>query len=135
MRLFSTGNFAINTTTDAGFRLDVNGTARFSGLVTATLSNYNSTHSGNTTRGFYIVNSSDSVVRGGIEYDGTNAFVQLAGRYNNGAAFSVKTEAMGIFRFCVAVLNMVVFLEQQEIGASTPPQTLALDLTLTGLRG
>jgi hypothetical protein len=26
--LFSTGNFAINTTTDAGFRLDVNGTAR-----------------------------------------------------------------------------------------------------------
>lgn len=29
--LFSTGNFAINTTTDAGFKLDVNGTARFSG--------------------------------------------------------------------------------------------------------
>jgi hypothetical protein len=26
--LFNTGNFAINTTTDAGFRLDVNGTAR-----------------------------------------------------------------------------------------------------------
>jgi len=26
--LFSTGNFAINTTTDAGFKLDVNGTAR-----------------------------------------------------------------------------------------------------------
>ena len=30
MTLFSTGNFAINTTTDAGFRLDVNGTARVS---------------------------------------------------------------------------------------------------------
>lgn len=28
MRLFTTGNFGINTTTDAGFRLDVNGTAR-----------------------------------------------------------------------------------------------------------
>lgn len=28
MTLFSTGNFGINTTTDAGFRLDVNGTAR-----------------------------------------------------------------------------------------------------------
>jgi hypothetical protein len=28
MTLFATGNFAINTTTDAGFRLDVNGTAR-----------------------------------------------------------------------------------------------------------
>ena len=28
MTLFNTGNFAINTTTDAGFKLDVNGTAR-----------------------------------------------------------------------------------------------------------
>ena len=28
MRLFSTGNLLINTTTDAGFKLDVNGTAR-----------------------------------------------------------------------------------------------------------
>jgi hypothetical protein len=31
MTLFSTGNLAINTTTDAGFRLDVNGTARVQG--------------------------------------------------------------------------------------------------------
>lgn len=30
MRIFTSGNIAINTTTDAGFRLDVNGTARFS---------------------------------------------------------------------------------------------------------
>jgi hypothetical protein len=31
-RIFSTGNFLINTTTDAGFKLDVNGTARVSGV-------------------------------------------------------------------------------------------------------
>ena len=31
MTLFSTGNLGINTTTDAGYRLDVNGTARFVG--------------------------------------------------------------------------------------------------------
>jgi hypothetical protein len=31
---FASGNVAINTTTDAGFRLDVNGTARVSGLTT-----------------------------------------------------------------------------------------------------
>jgi hypothetical protein len=31
MRLFANGNFAINTTTDAGFKLDVNGTARVQG--------------------------------------------------------------------------------------------------------
>jgi hypothetical protein len=34
MTLFPTGNFAINTTTDDGFRLDVNGTARVSGTLT-----------------------------------------------------------------------------------------------------
>jgi len=33
MTIFSTGNVLINTTTDAGFRLDVNGTARVSGQV------------------------------------------------------------------------------------------------------
>jgi len=33
-RFFANGNFAIGTTTDAGFRLDVNGTARVSGDVT-----------------------------------------------------------------------------------------------------
>jgi hypothetical protein len=36
MRIFSTGNVLINTTTDAGFKLDVNGTARVSGAVTGT---------------------------------------------------------------------------------------------------
>jgi hypothetical protein len=34
--LFSNGNFALNTTADAGFRLDVNGTARVQGTITAT---------------------------------------------------------------------------------------------------
>jgi hypothetical protein len=36
VKIFANGNFAINTTTDAGFRLDVNGTARVSGDVTST---------------------------------------------------------------------------------------------------
>jgi hypothetical protein len=34
-RFFSNGNVGIGTTTNAGFKLDVNGTARFSGAVTA----------------------------------------------------------------------------------------------------
>jgi len=36
MRLTSTSNVLINTTTDAGFRLDVNGTARVQGALTVT---------------------------------------------------------------------------------------------------
>lgn len=48
-RIFSTGNFAIGTTTDAGFKLDVNGTARIKGVgtttgVTLTVQNSSSTN-------------------------------------------------------------------------------------------
>ena len=41
MTLFSTGNFAINTTTDAGFKLDVNGTARVSGQISSGITGTN----------------------------------------------------------------------------------------------
>jgi hypothetical protein len=33
MTLFSTGNLAVGTTTDSGYKLDVNGTGRFSGAL------------------------------------------------------------------------------------------------------
>lgn len=50
MRIFSsTGNVGINTTTDAGFRLDVNGTARVSGTITINDFVFN----GNTNIGFF----------------------------------------------------------------------------------
>ena len=42
LNLFTSGNVAINTTTDAGFRLDVNGTARVQGQLTATSVNSSS---------------------------------------------------------------------------------------------
>ena len=35
-RFFANGNFAIGTTTDAGYKLDVNGTARVQGILTTT---------------------------------------------------------------------------------------------------
>jgi hypothetical protein len=43
MTLTSGGNVLIGTTTDAGFKLDVNGTGRFSGALTGTQSLFNST--------------------------------------------------------------------------------------------
>jgi hypothetical protein len=36
MTLFSSGNLAVGPTSDAGFKLDVNGTGRFSGMITVT---------------------------------------------------------------------------------------------------
>jgi hypothetical protein len=119
LRIPTTGNVLINTTTDAGFKLDVNGTARVSGLVTATLSNYNSTHSGNTTRGFYIVNSADSIVRAGIEYDGTNAFVQLAGRFANGAPFFRQDGGNGNISFLRNGVEFGRFFGTGNLGVNT----------------
>jgi hypothetical protein len=56
------GNLLVGTTTDAGFRLDVNGTGRVSGVLT--------TNSGtNSTNGIQIISSlSSSLFTGGIEF-------------------------------------------------------------------
>jgi hypothetical protein len=60
--LTSGGNLLVGTTTDAGFKLDVNGTGRFSGVLT--------TNSGtNSTNGIQIISSlSSSLFTGGIEF-------------------------------------------------------------------
>jgi hypothetical protein len=49
LRIFGNGNVGINTTTDAGFRLDVNGTARVSGQLTINDFVFN----GNVNIGFF----------------------------------------------------------------------------------
>lgn len=72
--IFQTGNVAINTTTDAGFKLDVNGTARVSG---------NLTFGFNTT---YITTSSTG---GGINA-GINTF------FNNGAVWIDDTSVRAL---------------------------------------
>jgi hypothetical protein len=52
MRIFNTGNVGINTTTDAGFRLDVNGSARVSGRFTVSSGQFFTVSSG-VTNGLY----------------------------------------------------------------------------------
>jgi hypothetical protein len=46
MAAFTTGNFGIGTTTDAGFKLDVNGTTRFSNSITGTSATFTGTING-----------------------------------------------------------------------------------------
>ena len=55
MRIFTTGNIGINTTTDAGFKLDVNGTARVTGNFQ--LENYLRFNNNNTS-----INSTSSTL-------------------------------------------------------------------------
>ena len=93
----STGNFLINTTTDAGFKLDVNGTARVSGGVTsgiigtAGILNLNRSSDGANV-GFVRVESSG----GGIQIgSGVNMFFSNNGRI---VVNSTTTDASAIFK-------------------------------------
>jgi hypothetical protein len=54
----NTGNLLINTTTDAGFRLDVNGTARVSGATTISPNTFNILSTGSTL--FFVDNSANN---------------------------------------------------------------------------
>jgi hypothetical protein len=73
MTLFSTGNFAINTTTDAGFRLDVNGTARVSGILTAG-STINQGFTSSTTNVLLSTHTNSAITNTGIYAPGGASF-------------------------------------------------------------
>ena len=78
-RFFTTGNLGINTTTDAGFRLDVNGTARF-GATTVTAQGALS-----TDIAFRVRNSANTLDIIRAQGDGS-VFVGIgAGNVNTGA--------------------------------------------------
>jgi hypothetical protein len=81
-RLSYTGSLLLNTTTDAGFRLNVNGTARF-GATTVTAPGALSTdiafrvrNSANTADLFSIAGNGTAMVSGAVE--STNTFTALA---------------------------------------------------------
>jgi hypothetical protein len=113
MVLFQTGNLAINTTTDAGFRLDVNGTARVTTLTTTNL------HSPSGTEIIFIRNSGGTTA-GRIFPDGSTFRMSSAsglnslGIYNSGnigintttdAGF--KLDVNGTARFSGGVTGIV----------------------------
>ncbi len=90
--IFNSGNIGVNTTTDAGFKLDVNGTGRFSGTINCT-----------NERGF---RSSDAVNGGSSWLFGANSgsyFISVNGGVNaliiantGAATFSSSVTAAGL---------------------------------------
>jgi hypothetical protein len=91
------GNILINTTTDAGFRLDVNGTARVQGVITGSVT------SGTLTLGAAAANtpainiSGFYVGSGAISTSNSNArsFNTVIGGQNNGIVLSYNSLAQG----------------------------------------
>jgi hypothetical protein len=87
MRIFAGGNIGINTTTDAGFKLDVNGTARVQGALT--------------------VSSGGAVITGQLQANGgLKASVVLNNTFNtNGNSLTIfqSSDALGEARFYQSV--------------------------------
>lgn len=86
MRIFSsTGNISINTTTDAGFRLDVNGTARVKAQSALSTEVTFSVRNSADTRNFLVVNGAGDVYNNGAGGVTTNTFFgENSGRVTTG---------------------------------------------------
>lgn len=98
MRIFTTGNIGINTTTDAGFRLDVNGTARVKGTGTSISTfAFNVENSAGTETFRVYDNGLVRVLGGAIVMNGSNGsftagFIGTAGQIGAGTT-SVSASA------------------------------------------
>jgi len=94
LRITSGGNLLVGTTTDAGFKFDVNGTGRFSGALTSTLSSgiFLNNSSGGTNATQIRINNTSGDLRLGIESStgqtiqlGTLAYAAVFGNQANNA--------------------------------------------------
>jgi hypothetical protein len=137
MTLFSTGNLGINTTTDAGFKLDVNGTARVSGLITA--NGYRITTNG---EGLTAANSSVGIV----SYGGNGAASGYTFTLNNqygGGNINRNLFAVGDGFFSVSALSsgtntinwLGVYPVINNTGGTTTSRGIYYNPTLTNLTG
>jgi hypothetical protein len=106
MRIFANGNIGINTTTDAGYKLDVNGTARVSGnvelpnfslVLQAGISGY--AGGGNVLLGnnsnIRSMNSSNTGTINLIKLNGSG-YVEIGGNNNSGTIISPLGETVVI---------------------------------------
>jgi hypothetical protein len=98
LRLFvATGNLGINQFTDAGFRLDVNGTARVQGVITGSVNGGSLTLGAATSNTPAINISGYYVGSGAISTSNSNArsFNTVIGGQNNGIVLSYNSVAQG----------------------------------------
>jgi hypothetical protein len=145
MRLTSGGNLLIGTATDSGYKLDVNGTSRFSSLITSTgsaeqhiaLLSYNSTYvKVRTNAGFnsnynnlaIIVNTNISDTAQGNATLPSWA-LNLGGNLPDGDSYTIERSAAGSFSFSKLLkLSGNGALQLNSYGAGTITGTPAYNL-------
>ena len=124
--LFNGGNVGINTTTDAGFRLDVNGTARVSGNLELAANTLNFADNGKARFG----NSTDLE----IYHDGSNSYINESGTgdlyvQTNGTNMFLRDSASGNTFIAMNVGTADVALRQ---GNNIKLRTTSTGVAVTG---
>jgi hypothetical protein len=115
-RFFSNGNVGIGTTTNAGFKLDVNGTARVSGQITGQAQFTNSTPT-----------STHSILLNGISTTdtGTRTLVNLGALSSTGIAYGAIGIQASVSNFAVGTLitnnesNAITYMANATSGTNT----------------
>lgn len=125
------GNVLIGTTTDASFKLDVNGTGRFSGALTGTSATFGSTGTGNNV--IAISNNDQSNVRLRITNTGAGGRTySIVGGLNaaNNSSFSIFDETAGSTRFDIASTGAATFSSSVTAGGTIVAGTSAVEGTI-----
>jgi hypothetical protein len=102
-RVANTGNVLINTTTDAGFRLDVNGTARVSGqvdIVGLSSLQISAVQQSNSRVIQFNTNASSGGFNGGYDFRGG-----FNGSYGSSSVFRIYTASSGTSRVGIGNLT------------------------------
>jgi hypothetical protein len=149
MRINSSGNLGINTTTDAGFKLDVNGTARITG--TTQLNGNVGIGAAPSTQSLNVFSTANDIAFQAINAKTTGSNYAVAGTatgvgatLNMGGFFyadgATTNHGIRVFNVSAAANNYALFIDSPAksyfqgsigIGTTTPAASALLDITST----
>jgi hypothetical protein len=109
MRILANGNLLVGTTTDSGYKLDVNGTGRFASTWGATASNP-----------FLIIERSGSAVSSAIGYDNVNTGMYFGTTTNHNLALRTNNTDVLV----LANTGAATFSSSVNINGSSPLEAL-----------
>jgi hypothetical protein len=122
-RIFTNGNTTINQNTDAGFRLDVNGTGRFSGALTGT----SATFSG------VLKNTGDLIVSQGNNGSWTGKGLAMAYSVGSDTGLLYSYDYTGGVYKPIKIIGSTIVLQVSAIEALTIASTGAATFKTTGM--
>lgn len=141
MRITTGGNVLIGTTTDSGYKLDVNGTARFNGNISVNgnvangtqIKLFTSSVSPTNANGFVLglygntILSSNIVFDGGYKYDqaGTGAMIRIAAGSSNAGEIIFTRFASGSAGANATEINIMTLKASGVINIANIPTSAA----------